>query len=163
MSTSKASDKDRTKCEKGADHKVRVFVYGTLKKDCGNYSLMQHIKAKFLGYDYMRLPARMVSMGGFPAVCHSPSDNPRRIYGQVFEIEPDALASLDRLEGHPRWYRREKLTTGLGEFRAWIYLMPEKTLIRKQDNVVPESMWRLKEAEEQFWKAREVTFRDKAA
>ena len=39
------------------------------------------------------------------------------------------LKIIDRLEGHPEWYRREevKVVTGKGEtVTAWLYFYPEK-------------------------------------
>lgn len=161
MATSK---KNKEKTEKGAKHTVMVFVYGTLKKDLGNYSLMQHVKAKFLGYDSITGKFRMVGEGcGFPKVCHTPNLKEQTIYGQVFEIPPEGLPALDGLEGHPRWYKREKLRTDWLERRAWIYLMPVEEFERNAERMVDEAMWKLRSAEQDFWLERGVEFNQKAA
>jgi gamma-glutamylcyclotransferase (GGCT)/AIG2-like uncharacterized protein YtfP len=161
VSTSK---KKQEKTEKGAKHNVTVFVYGTLKKDEGNYSLMQHIKGKFVGYDSITGRFRMTGEGhGFPKVCHTPQMSEMKIYGQVFEIPPDGLPALDGLEGHPRWYKREKLRTDKLGRRAWIYLMPEEVYRKNADNTVVDNMWRIRSEEEAFWAAQGTEFRSKAA
>lgn len=139
-----------SKNDKGAEHSVHVFVYGSLKKGLGNHTLMQRIDAEFLGYDTISGAFTMVSYGGFPAVCHdsSESDAPS-VFGQLYRIPPEGLNSLDALEGHPRWYKREKLVTDYLEKRAWIYLMPESEIATHES--VPCNMWRVQKEEAEFW------------
>jgi gamma-glutamylcyclotransferase (GGCT)/AIG2-like uncharacterized protein YtfP len=63
----------------------------------------------------------MYSGGGFPVVY--PTDNQESVITvEVFEVED--VMPLDRLEGHPRWYRRVQVPTVHGE--AWIYLMQDE-------------------------------------
>jgi len=134
-----------------------VFVYGSLKKGLGNNVLMQHIDAEFLGYDTISGQFTMVSLGGFPAVCHDTSiKGTSEIYGQLYRITPDHLSTLDGLENHPRWYRREKLCTDFLDTRAWIYLMPETALANKE--VVSKNMWRVQDTERAYWEKLEVRF-----
>ena len=147
----------KVKTEKGADHVVTVFVYGSLKKGLGNHSLMSNIEAKFVGFDSISGQFSMVSYGGFPAVCHDTKVECAPVYGQVFEIPPEGLRALDSLEGHPRWYKREKLRTDVLDKRAWIYLMPESETARAKD-IVPHNMWRVADDEEIFWSDKDVNF-----
>jgi len=45
-------------------------------------------------------------------------------YGELYEVDNEVLEALDRLEGHPRFYRRERTEVLVGNRRvdAWIYL-----------------------------------------
>jgi len=138
-----------SKTEKGAKHHVHVFVYGTLKKKQGNHCLMQRINAQFVGYDTISGPYNMISYGGFPAVCHDSSvDGASTIFGELYRIDQEGLKVLDGLEGHPRWYKREKLCTDYKDQRAWIYLMPESELVNER---VPCNMWRPTTEAAEFW------------
>lgn len=50
-----------------------------------------------------------------------------RIHGEVYEVDEETLWDLDALEGHPFWYRREKVPVVLEDGReveAWIYFYP---------------------------------------
>lgn len=139
---------EQKNCNKGDTHKVHVMVYGTLKHGCGNHSLMKHINAKLIGRDSISGGFTMVSFGGFPAVCRDPV-GAGTMYGEVYQIDPEHLSALDGLEGHPRWYRREKLTTDYNEIRAWIYLMPESEIAKKE--VIDDGMWRIQPEERAWW------------
>jgi gamma-glutamylaminecyclotransferase len=145
----------KPKTEKDAKHHVHVFVYGTLKQNLGNYSLLTAANAEFIGYDTITGPFTMVTAGGYPIVCHNP-DVTHEVYGQIFRIAPEHLDSLDGLEGHPRWYKREKLRTDIHDLRAWMYCQPQD-VIRRYD-VVPQNMWRVRPDEADFWKERGVEF-----
>jgi gamma-glutamylcyclotransferase (GGCT)/AIG2-like uncharacterized protein YtfP len=81
-----------------------VFVYGTLKNgECNHFFLEQ---ARFLG------PAATVEeflmfAGGVPVVVRVPEpleggalQDTRRIYGEVYEVDREALLRLDSLEGY---------------------------------------------------------------
>ena len=37
------------------------------------------------------------------------TDEAMSVHGEVWEISPSILRQLDRLEGHPDWYRRESI------------------------------------------------------
>lgn len=91
----------------------RVATYGTLKRGFGNYNrLMQ--TAEFVGK--CKFKGTMYSMGGFPAVSlHGDTD----IHGELFDVDDETLDRLDQLEGHPRWYLRQKVDTSNGP--AWVY------------------------------------------
>lgn len=102
-----------------------MFVYGTLKKAYGNNRLLEG--AEFLGeavtlfHDY-----HMVSRG-IPMVYQLPTGKGFHVGGELYSV-PDALVpNIDRLEGHPRWYRRELidvLTPNTTQAtQAWMYIM----------------------------------------
>jgi gamma-glutamylcyclotransferase (GGCT)/AIG2-like uncharacterized protein YtfP len=143
---------------KGDEHFVHVFVYGSLKKDLGNHKIyMERLNAEFIGYDSISGPFSMVSLGGFPAVCHNDKiKGAPEVFGELYKLPAEALKSLDALEGHPRWYCRERLSTDIHDRRAWIYLMPQEAM--KGRSIVPRNMWQIKEEEREFWDKKEVSF-----
>jgi len=96
-----------------------IFVYGTLRKGFGNHHLLEN--AEFLGTGRTKEKYKMTA-NGIPFV--SKSEPVSYIIGEVYEVDKKTLKRLDRLEGHPDWYKREKvkiiLETGK-EVEAWIY------------------------------------------
>ena len=102
---------------------TRVFVYGTLKKGFGNHHLLagcEYLGPCTLGDNYA-----MVSLGWFPGVVSN--DNVvGTIQGEVYRIPEEVLFSLDILEGHPDFYKRERVPVTYGDNvqkNAWIYLL----------------------------------------
>ena len=91
-----------------------VFVYGSLRKTFGNHRLIQ--ESKYLGEHTTEPEYTMISYGGFPAVIKT-GDTP--IKGEVYEVDEPTFRSLDRLEGFPHFYDRQKIKTPYGW--AWIY------------------------------------------
>ena len=59
---------------------------------------------------------------GFPAFV---KDGETRIEGELLIVNSEAFSSMDRLEGYPRFYRREEIDvfTAHGRSRAWVYIM----------------------------------------
>ena len=97
-----------------------VFVYGSLRKGFGNNRLLQ-------GQEFLRASATedkflMYSMGGFPAVDTSVDSN--QIQGELYEVNPEGMARLDRLEGYPSFYDRKEVKLATGE-TAWVYFIDE--------------------------------------
>jgi gamma-glutamylcyclotransferase (GGCT)/AIG2-like uncharacterized protein YtfP len=79
-----------------------VFVYGSLRRGQYNHSVLAG--ASFVGRGV--LPgATMLDLGSFPAVVLG-GPEPGPVVGEVYDAPPDVLARLDRLEGHPTFYRR---------------------------------------------------------
>jgi gamma-glutamylcyclotransferase (GGCT)/AIG2-like uncharacterized protein YtfP len=152
LQNSTSKEKDMSKNDKGAEHFVHVFVYGSLKKHLGNHGYLRN--AEFVGYDTISGPFTMVSCGGFPAVCTDSSvDGAVPVFGQLFKILPDDLPALDALEGHPRWYKREKLCTDYNNTRAWMYIQPESEIGKRE--AVRDNMWRCADDEAEHWNAVE--------
>jgi gamma-glutamylcyclotransferase (GGCT)/AIG2-like uncharacterized protein YtfP len=108
-----------------------VFVYGTLKRGYGNWGALLKDRSVFLG-EAVSVGANYIMLnGGFPRVLDSANGHP--IFGELFEVDRAVLKRLDRLEGHPHWYRRcrRKFRTADGsKHQAWVYIMqPERTLM----------------------------------
>lgn len=104
---------------------IRVFVYGTLKQGHGNHRLLA--QSKFLGRCVVKDKHRLVSLGGFPGLVATPGDDEERpVSGEVYQVNEETLLSLDFLEGHPRFYERQKLSTPFKN--AWAYYLPVQYL-----------------------------------
>ena len=148
---------DKTKEEFDDKGMIRVFVYGTLKKDHGNHVLIQASGGEFLGYDSITGAYKMCDMGGFPGVYH-PGDGAmqKRIYGELWALQPEGLATLDMLEGHPNFYRREKLWTNDVEKKAWMYFLSPRYIsqrpeLRKPVRNIDSGIWGASNAEKEHW------------
>jgi gamma-glutamylcyclotransferase (GGCT)/AIG2-like uncharacterized protein YtfP len=97
----------------------KVFVYGTLKKGYHNNHLLnghEPKQAKAPGINLYKGP-------GFPFAKRGTGT----AIGEVYEIDEQTLKMLDRLEGHPAFYKREKTKVICGGQydEAWIYLYPD--------------------------------------
>lgn len=106
---------------------MKIFVYGTLKRWRPNHSLIKH--CTFLGEAYTNKEFTLVE-GGLPYLLRQPGEG---CLGEMFEIDWKDLIALDRLEGHPNFYRRETIkvydldTKAPVEVYAYIYPhKPEK-------------------------------------
>lgn len=96
---------------------LRVFVYGTLKRGHYNHRLLE--ESEFLGKSVIK--GTMYNLGSFPALSlHGNTD----IRGEVFAVDEPTMKRLDRLEGYPDFYDRQKVETSLGD--AWVYTMDER-------------------------------------
>jgi gamma-glutamylaminecyclotransferase len=100
----------------------RVFVYGTLKRGFCNHDALL-AGAEFLG------AAMTVARHGFylgtdehaPEADEIPylyrlaktTNEATLVHGEVWAVSPLTLRQLDRLEGHPNWYRRESIRVQL--------------------------------------------------
>jgi len=114
-------------CTNTAINTELVAVYGTLKQGHGNNRLLS--SSEFMGAEQIK-GFKMFSAGGFPVVFHS-EDSKDEISVEVFMVEQSTLqGDLDRLEGHPRWYRRELIDVSIG--KAWIYVMQDQAYARPE-------------------------------
>ena len=93
----------------------RVFVYGTLRRGQRNHALLE--SGRLLGPFITRPLYTMLDLGAYPAVVPGGST---AVTGEVYAVNAQTLASLDRLEGYPRRYTREILETPYGN--AWFYI-----------------------------------------
>ena len=113
----------------------KVFVYGTLLTDERNARWAR---------DARRVAAwtngNIYDTGyGFPAFV---KDGETKIVGELLTVNDDGFASMDRLEGYPRLYRREQIdvfTARGGRHRAWVYIMNE---LPKTAKLIEGGDWR---------------------
>jgi gamma-glutamylaminecyclotransferase len=113
----------------------KVFVYGTLKRGGRwHFLLAESPCTRFLGQGKTRDRLPMIAQG-VPFLFNAPGKG-CRVKGEVFEVDDETLAALDRLEQHPHWYRRELTGIELAQgevVRVWVYFAvaePERALLR---------------------------------
>lgn len=100
--------------------KEPLFVYGSLKRGYPNSWILgpiQHEEAETkAGYE-------IYNVGGFPGMirAHHPFSSSSTVKGEVVEVEWELLMRLDRFEGHPTFYRREKIKLKSGK-KVWAYM-----------------------------------------
>lgn len=102
-----------------------VFVYGTLKRGLGNHAVMLEAGGEFAG------EARTVTRfplveNGLPYLLEQPRRG-HRVQGELYRLNnARGLAHLDRLEGHPNFYRRRLIeveSSGGSRLKAWVYFL----------------------------------------
>ncbi|KAJ8611736.1 hypothetical protein CTAYLR_009199 [Chrysophaeum taylorii] len=102
----------------------RVFVYGTLLRQCRNHHYLGD--SLFLGEAMTLEPYVFADFGAFPFAADegAPPGRPRvPLRGEVYAVSTDCLArSLDPLESHPSFYRRSKVLLSDGD-EAWVYFL----------------------------------------
>jgi len=109
---------------------MKVFVYGTLRKELGNHYLLQDSVYLGTGSTLDNFVMLESSIGrSIPYVVKVNQTNKvlsTIVEGEVYEVDDLTLANLDRLEGHPGWYKREYIDVVLDDeiVKAMIYLMP---------------------------------------
>ena len=93
----------------------QVFVYGTLRPGERNH----HFMATATHRGAYTTPARftLLDTGPYPAAL---DEGHTALVGDVFSVDDDTFAALDRLEDYPVHYTRRELTTDYGD--AWVYL-----------------------------------------
>ena len=109
-----------------------VFVYGTLKQNYGNYHVMERAKGIKI-CDAVTKDKFVMGGGGIPYVVKvgEPKHQIKGELYKVFNMQP-----LDDLEGHPTFYRREKIEVICENGKkqtAWIYFYT--------GNMVAEEEW----------------------
>ncbi len=115
--------------------KELVFVYGTLKKDGWNHSVMKKAKGEFMCNGLTNPWYDMLHLGGFPAMVNGKF----RITGELYTVED--ISPIDFLEGHPDYYSRSKIgitaliKPGPVSYPAWAYLLNPKSRDMKEPKV----------------------------
>lgn len=100
-----------------------VAVYGTLKKGKHNHGWLQG--SKFIGKCF--IPNTTMYISGLPYLTLTEGDG---CYAELYDVNDSVLRGLDRLEGHPDFYRRVvlpvvELETG-HKATAWCYVHPDE-------------------------------------
>lgn len=118
-------------------HKVRVAVYGTLKRLHHNHRLL--VRAPLLAIEQVK-GFKMYSLGGFPACV---ADEESSISIEVYEVTHEELEELDRLEGYRglgsnNLYDRSVVSTSVGD--ALIYVAGARITL-KEENLITSGIW----------------------
>jgi len=112
-----------------------VFVYGSLLRGLPNHRLLT--RARLVGAGSVRgLELYDYAPGSFPAACRAPrtSYSSSSVAGELYEVTSEELERLDRLEGHPGFYRRVRahVLVGSDTVRAWVYVIRRRELVRRR-------------------------------
>jgi len=89
---------------------IKIFVYGSLMKGMRNNHLLYD--SDFIGEGKTNPEYDMIDMGLFPAITFGGS---LQIKGEVYQVENWILKAIDRLEGHPFFYKRSPIKLENGE------------------------------------------------
>lgn len=108
-----------------------VFVYGTLKKGFSNHEVFLGGRSVPLGED--SIFADLYNLGPYPAI----KEGTTLVTGECYIVGDNTLKNLDKLEGHPVFYRR-KLVDTICKRKAWAYFfLPEV----KEDQLIKSGVW----------------------
>ena len=120
------------------ESKIIVAVYGSLKRGFYNHHLLA--SSNFLSVGTVK-GFEMYSLGAYPMVIEGRGS----ISVETFEVTPDVMASLDRLEGFPSYYGRQIVTveTEHCPIEAWLY-MGQPHQVKRQPRV-RSGCWQLNE------------------
>lgn len=96
--------------------KVKVAVYGSLRKGLGNHPLLE--SSKYLGEEWTGEGYTMISLSAFPGVYKDESGGKIKI--EIYEVDSYTAARLDMLEGFSgydnpnNFYNKELIETSHG-------------------------------------------------
>ncbi len=119
--------------QKVMSSKIKVAVYGSLKKGYGNHEWCLS-KATFLGEAETLPQYSLFSLGSYPGVIKG---GKTAVSLELYDVTEEELHGLDLLEGHPSYYKREVIDTSEGE--AWIYLLPQEEY--NEYEVIENGVW----------------------
>lgn len=83
---------------------MKVFVYGTLRKDDYNHIFLEN--SEFIKYTKTKPEWIFYDLGGFPAAVEGGNIS---ILGELYDVDEYTLGRLDVLESHPEFYVRRKI------------------------------------------------------
>jgi gamma-glutamylcyclotransferase (GGCT)/AIG2-like uncharacterized protein YtfP len=118
---------------------TRVFVYGTLLAGESNHRLLA--RARLVAAARTKPGFELRDLGPFPALVRGGA---HAVTGEVYEVDEPTLAALDRLEGHPRFYRRARIALEDGAVVETYLLAPEQVEGRP---VIDSGSWRARRKE----------------
>ena len=91
----------------------RVFVYGSLKRGYWNNHLLEECRAAFKGETataqrFHMLSGSVEGRPRFPVILDDgPAESARPVAGEIYHVDDECLALLDRLERVPVSYERK--------------------------------------------------------
>ncbi len=117
------------------DHEP-LFVYGTLRPPRNDTALGDsRYYARIADYVVAHQPATLAAadlydLGSYPAA--TPGQGV--LQGDLLTLDPAALPITDSIEGHPTFFRRQRVTvqTANGNAAAWIYWAPPGLTVRQR-------------------------------
>jgi gamma-glutamylcyclotransferase (GGCT)/AIG2-like uncharacterized protein YtfP len=120
------------------DTTARIFVYGTLRVGESNSHLLDG--HELVARVRTEASFELVSLGAFPAMI---AGGATAVVGEVYDVDPQTLAALDRLEGHPHFYRRTLIQLEDGDEVLAYLLSPEHARRARRDRRprIPSGDW----------------------
>lgn len=106
-----------------------VFAYGTLRPHSEGIEPQrtwnfEQIRHDVIAHEPATTLGTLHTFGRFPGMAQGETV----IHGDLLSVNDEALQIMDRIEGHPFFFRRELVTvqTASGEKQAWMYWGPEE-------------------------------------
>lgn len=112
---------------------TRIFVYGSLKRGERLHGALQD--STFIGVG--NINGTLFDLGPYPAVV---LEGESRVGGEIFEATDPVVRDLDRIEGHPHYYKRERVKELTTDQDVWVYFLPRKNL-HKGARRITNGMW----------------------
>ena len=97
---------------------TRVFVYGSLLRGEPNHRVIS--AGTFVGAARTTEGFALFDLGAYPGMIATDHGT---VAGEIYEVDDATLAALDRLEGHPRYYQRTRISLDEG-IEVETYLLP---------------------------------------
>ena len=118
---------------------TRVFVYGTwLAGERNHYHLE---RARLITESRTQPAFTLYDFGPFPGMVATGS---HAVIGEVYEVDEPMLAAMDRLEGHPSFYRRTTIQLEDGS-AVEAYLLPPEQVSHLP--IIATASWRARHKE----------------
>jgi len=100
---------------------MRVFVYGTLKRGGVGYFSCGLDKQRYVGTanaeDVALLLVGSTIAFSFPAMVRGEG----RVAGEVFDVDDETVAAMDRFESEGRMYLKQPVQTSRGQMMTYIW------------------------------------------
>ena len=98
---------------------MRIFVYGSLKRGFRLHCYLTN--QRFVGDACTAPRFRLYDVGWFPAMVADPDGI--AVQGELYEVDSECLAALDRVEGEGRIYERVEIELqGWGTAESYLFL-----------------------------------------
>jgi gamma-glutamylaminecyclotransferase len=133
------------KAQRSADRRepeprTLVFVYGTLLTGEPNHRFLKG--AQLIGEAATPPVFRLHDLGAFPGLVQG---GEHAVAGEIYAVDEVTLAALDRLEDHPRFYRRTSVVLTDGT-QVQTYLLPPALVVGRP--IIASGSWRARHLEE---------------
>lgn len=113
-----------------------VLSYGTLKRGNTNHHLMAG--AEYIGDGKIK-GIKLYHLGESAMIVPSSDPGQGIVCGELFVLDSDHLARLDKEEGHPSLYERQLWTMENGS-KAWVYMGREE-LLGSKARLIEDGVW----------------------
>lgn len=109
---------------------MKILVYGTLKKNCSNHHFM--FKSKYIKNTKIKGSLYLKKDRYFPHLILEGED---LIECEIYEVSENCLAYLDRLEGHPTFFKRKEIEVENEKMFIYEYILQKNEKIEDFNNI----------------------------